>query len=97
MIKYRKNMAKLFFFVFLIFLVFSSVFGVIFLGHECIGDSCDICYEINFVRNIFDGLLILSLIFIFMACSKDYINEIFFFRKNYMRLTPVTLKIRLLE
>jgi len=67
------------------------------IEHNCVGEDCTICYEINLMKNIFESLLILSLLYIFIKRIEECISLIKkFLRKKYY-LTPVLLKVRLLE
>lgn len=97
MSKSRKNVAKLFFVIFIFSIVISFSFILGNLDHNCIGDDCNICYEISLMKNIFDNLLIISLLYSFI---KNFIGVIvrirYIWQLNYS-LTPVRLKVKLTE
>lgn len=95
MLKNRENIAKLFFVIFMFSMVISFSFMVFHLEHECIGEECNVCYEINLLKSIFDNLLILSLIYVFIKKSAFYIEKInYIWQINYC-LSPVKLKVKM--
>ena len=95
--KDRRKLAKLFFIIFSLSLVILLTVSVGHVEHNCFNEDCVICYEINLMKNIFENLLILSLVYVFV---KEFENFIIlsrsFFDKKYC-LTPVLLKVRLIE
>ena len=97
MLKNRESIAKIFLIIFVFSLFFSYTCEISWLNHECISESCQICYVIELARCIFDNLLIILLIYSFTKENESYIfyeKNLFF---NKWRLTPVKLKVRLLE
>ena len=93
--KNRENIARLFLAIFMLSLVSSCSFTSLWIDHECIGECCDVCYEINLLRNIFDNLLILSLIYVFIKKLVSYIERInYIWQLNYC-LSPVKLKVKM--
>ena len=67
--KNRENIAKLFFVIFIFSIIISFSFMVFHLDHECISEDCNVCYEMNLLKSIFDNLLILSLMYVFVKKS----------------------------
>lgn len=95
--KNRGNIAKLFFIIFVFSIIISYSFALCSLEHDCIGEGCNICYEINLMKSVFDNLLILSLLYIFIKNSISYIVRLrYIWQINYC-LTPVKLKVKLSE
>ena len=93
--KNRGNIAKLFFIIFIFSIIISSSFMVLHLDHECIGEDCNVCYEINLLKSIFDSLLILSLMYVFIKKTVFYIERIkYIWQLNYC-LSPVKLKVKM--
>ena len=64
-------------------------------NHECIGEGCNICYEINLIKDIFDSLLILPvLISIIKIIQNGFIN-VKHVKIIEHGLTPVKLKVKI--
>jgi len=97
MIKSREKISKILLVAFLISLIFSYTSIFIFSEHECIGDGCDVCYEINLMKNVFDNLLILSLVLGIIRKAEKHRGRIRRIRKINYRLTPVDLRVKLSE
>lgn len=97
MLKNRESIAKIFLIIFTFSLFFSYTCEIFCINHECASESCQICYVIELARCMFDNLLIILLICSFITKSEDYIfhEKSLFYDK--WRLTPVKLKVRLLE
>ena len=95
--KTRANIAKLFFVIFIVSLIFSYAFGVFPYEHECIGEECKICYEINLMKNTFENLLILLVLVAFIKKVYQYISRIKCISKVNYHLTPVKLKVKISE
>jgi len=93
----RKEMAKIFFVVFVISLIFSYAFIIMYFDHECIGHDCNLCYEIRLIKDTLDNLLVLSLAFYAFDKLRNYITKIRCFGKRYCFLTSIKLKVELLE
>jgi len=93
----REKLTKIFFIFFVIFLIFSYAFIIISLDHNCIGHDCNICYEIKLIKDILDSLLILFLVFRVIDSFKYYFDKIRYFKKKWRFLTPIRLKVELLE
>lgn len=95
--KKRVFFAKLFFIIFISSLIFSYGFGLHFSEHNCIGNECKVCYEINLMKNIFDNLLVLVLICSFISEFRNYIIKLKWSIKYRGNITPVKLKVKLIE
>jgi len=95
--KYRKNIAKLLLLIFSLFLIISFTVELFTITHDCIGDRCNICYEINFIKNIFDSLLMAFLMNILICKIRSYLYEAIIIKNKKIKLTPIKLKIKLIE
>lgn len=97
MLRNRNFLSKVLLVLFILSIVLTSALILCSLNHECIGEGCTICYEINLAKNIFSNLLILALLFIFSRViigSTRYLkNNVFF----YYHLTPIELKVKISE
>ena len=95
--KNREKLAKIFFIFFIFSVIISYSFIACGLDHECVGEDCNVCYEINLLKNIFDSLLISSLLYITVKNLICCILKIsYIWQINYC-LTPVKLKVKLTE
>ena len=94
--KNRREIAKLFFIIFALSLIILSIMTIGHIEHNCIGEDCTICYEINLMKSIFKNLLILSLLFAFINNFEKYAVINNFFSKKYY-LTKILLTVRLIE
>jgi len=92
----RRKIAKLFLFVFSFSLIISAFLPMCCAEHECIGENCTICYEMNFLKGIFESLTVTLIIFVVVDELKKYRYIIKNFNWKY-RLIPVLLKVKLLE
>jgi len=96
--KNRRKISRLFFVIFLFLLVSLSLISIVHTcHHNAIGEDCTICYEINLMKNIFENLLILSSLYVFVKQFENSSIPIKSFFKEKYYLTPVLLKVRLLE
>ena len=95
--KSREKLAKIFFIIFIFSLIFSCTCIMVCSGHKCIGEDCNICYEINLIRNIFDNLLILTLLITFVKVTQNRFNSRRYVRIINHNLTLVKLKVKISE
>lgn len=93
--KNRENIARLFFIIYIFSIIISSFFMVFHLDHVCIGEDCNVCYEINLLKSIFDNLLVLSLMYIFIKKLVSYIIKIKYIWQIDYCLSPVRLKVKM--
>lgn len=91
--KSRKKLAKLFLVFFIASLLFSCGIGICCLEHECIGEGCIICYEIDLVKHIFDSLFVASLMYSYINVFKRFILRIRYIWQIRYYLTPIKLKV----
>lgn len=75
MLRNRSFLSKVLLVLFILSIVLTSALILCSLNHECIGEGCTICYEINLAKNIFSNLLIFMidvLYFqnVFLSCKK---------------------------
>jgi len=97
MCKNREVLAKVFFIIFVLSLIISYSFGMYFSDHDCIGSNCRICYEINLIKSTFDNLLTLLLIYTFIKKFLRCISKLKYVFSSEYHLTPIILKVMLLE
>lgn len=95
--KNRENLAKLFFIIFIFSLIISYAFTFCSFDHECMGEDCTICYEINLMKSMFDNLLIIFLVAEFINQAKENIAKKRYILKLRDKLTPITLKVEMLD
>ena len=93
----REKLAKIIFIIFAFSLIFSYTCIIVSSEHECIGKDCNICYEINLIRNIFDNLLIWVLLIVLFKAVKNYYGNVRYAKNIIYNLTPVKLKVKILE
>lgn len=97
MCKYRDTLMKFFLIIFIVAVFFSYTVEIFCLGHECIGEDCNICYEVNFIKNIFECLSIQTIFFAFLHNYGERLLCILkIYREGYY-LTPIKLKVKFTE
>lgn len=97
MFKKRRNLSKILLIFFIFSIVFSFALVALSVDHDCIGNECTICCEINLVKDIFCGMLIFPLLY---TVFKAFIGLINYARYNCLfccHLTPVELRVKILE
>jgi hypothetical protein len=75
-------------------LIFAGTFALTHLNHDCYGDECPVCLQIEIAQNILKGLILISLIILFAGIegrAKVVKNSIF----SYIFFpSPVLLKVK---
>lgn len=94
MLKNKKRIIAIFL-LFSIICIFAS--GVCVIGHECVGEECNICYGFDLLKNIFE-----QIVFVMIVCvGVKEINWHLVSRKRVVdfKHTPtlVNLKVKLSE
>lgn len=97
MFKKRRNLSKILLIFFIFSIVFSFALVTLSVDHECIGNECTICCEINLVKDIFSGMLIFPFLYTFFKMFNDFIS--YEIHKYWVchRLTPIELRVKILE
>lgn len=97
MLKNRNNVAMIFFIIFVVSLIFSYAFCAFSSEHQCIGEECKTCYEINLMKNIFENLLILLVISAFIKKVEHYMARKKYIGEITYHLTLIKLKVEMTE
>ena len=82
---------------FLTVLVVSYTFCVLNSNHECIGNDCCTCFEINVIQNTFEALIITKLLIIVIKLIRKCIAKLQIEFSIWYLLTPIKLKVQLTE
>lgn len=95
MFKNKKKIIAIFL-LFSIVCIFAS--GVCIIGHECVGENCNICYGFDLLKNIFEQIIFVMIICVGIKkingtlASTNYTTSL---KKH--ALTLVALKVKLSE
>ena len=77
-------------------MLFSAVFIAEEAGHDCIGENCPVCCQINACRNVLENLSLAVCVFTFIAAVKFTLQKVVSsLRENIQNQTPVNLKVKL--
>lgn len=83
--------------IFIAILIISGSLMICCFEHECHGEKCFICYEINFFKNVFESLIVLAVVLLVRESIEKCIMRIDYSRRINYSLTPIKLKVKLLE
>ena len=95
--KNRENIAKFFFVIFIFSIVISCACLVCNFEHDCIGECCNVCYEINVLKSAFDNLIILLVFYVLIKSFIFYIVRLKYTLQINYCLSPVKLKVKILN
>ena len=97
MFKNKRFLSNILLIFFILSIVLTNAFVFCSVDHDCIGEGCAVCCEMNLMRDNFSNLLILAMLFVFsriIISSISYLRNRFFF---YYSLTPIELKVKISE
>lgn len=97
MFEKRRNLSKILLIFFIFLVIFSFALVSLSVDHECIGNECTICCEINLIKDIFGGMLILPFLYTFFKIFNDFISYAIHKYLVCYRLTPIELRVKILE
>lgn len=94
--KKRRIVAMLLAVTVLFVMVYSALFIAVESGHDCIGESCPICCQLNACRNTLKNLsLAACAVFFFAALTYTLCRFVFACAEHVYYYTLVNLKIKL--
>ena len=90
-----KRAATIFGIVFICLVLFAGCPVVVELGHDCIGENCAVCSNINLVQEILHALTLLATATILVFVLYFAFKSISFFVKKHLFFTLISLKVKL--
>jgi len=84
--------------IFLLFLIiFICASGIWLIEHECVGESCNICYGFDLLKNIFKQIIFVMIICVGLTKIKGTLARTNYTTNLKHTLTLVALKVKLSE
>jgi hypothetical protein len=83
--------------IFMVIIMISSFLCItVEYTHECIGEECDICWQINVCQNMFKLFMIITMIFVILENNSKKYSDILKNCKNILHKDNlVLLKVKL--
>lgn len=79
-------------------LLFSATFIAVEANHDCVGDNCPICQQINTCKNILDSIALAGAAASFAAALLHVLYKaILPYAENISKITLISLKVELLD
>lgn len=79
-------------------LLFSVAFITVEANHDCSGDNCPICQQINTCQNILDGIALAGAAAGFVAALLHILYKLILpYTEDIPKITLVSLKVKLLN
>jgi len=81
----------------ILFVMLTSAFFIAAeAGHDCIGDGCEICCQVNICRAVLKGLALIAIAAVFAAAACAALCAVFAAWQEQVRnFTLVSLKVKL--
>ncbi|MDD6022389.1 MAG: hypothetical protein ACI4GA_06385 [Acutalibacteraceae bacterium] len=96
MTKKKRILAIVFAFAFIFVMLFSTAFIIAESGHNCVGESCRICYQISVCENTLKQLSFGAItLAVFASAAYIAVLAVRSFVLCYAPATLITLKIKL--
>ena len=90
-----KRIATVFGIVFICLVLLASCLVAAEMGHDCIGENCAVCSNINLAQEIIHSLALLAIAAIFVLTLIFSFNSLSTFVKKRLFFTLISLKVKL--